>query len=82
MSRHHETNWIHLLLKCFIFSGLPFHLARNSHFISLLLMLQNSLSGHVSFGYNMLRTSLLQKKTNIGRSLVHIKSIFFNMFPP
>ncbi|XP_022156306.1 uncharacterized protein LOC111023231 isoform X2 [Momordica charantia] len=64
------------IAKMFYSSGLPFQLARNPHFVRAFTFAANNLlSGYVPPGYNMLRTTLLQReKTNIERLLQPIKS--------
>ena len=63
------------IARMFYSAGLPFHLARNPHFVNALTFAANSpLTSYVPPGYNMLRTSLLQReKANIERLLQPIK---------
>ena len=61
--------------RMFYSAGLPFHLARNPHYIrAFTLACEINLDGFVPPGYNMLRTTLLQKeKANIEMLLQLIK---------
>ena len=64
-----------LIAQMFYSTGLPFHLARNPHFIGAFTYAANNpLPGYKPPRYNMLRTSLLQmEKANIERLLMPIK---------
>ncbi|KAF8389287.1 hypothetical protein HHK36_025980 [Tetracentron sinense] len=59
------------IARMFYSSGLPFHLARNPHYASSYSFAANNLIvGYVPPGYNLLRTSLLQKeRANVERLL-------------
>eukprot|EP00268_Persea_americana_P064083 TRINITY_DN8394_c0_g1_i1.p1 TRINITY_DN8394_c0_g1~~TRINITY_DN8394_c0_g1_i1.p1 ORF type:complete len:495 (-),score=69.08 TRINITY_DN8394_c0_g1_i1:901-2232(-) len=63
------------IARMFYSAGLPFQLARNPHFVNAFTFAANSpLTSYVPPGYNMLRTSLLQReKANIERLLQPIK---------
>lgn len=47
-------------------AGLPFHLARNPHYVRLYtfagIAANNMISGYIPPGYHLLRTTLLQKE--------------------
>lgn len=55
----------------FYSAGLPFHLARNPYFVDAFqYAVENQIVGYVPPGYNLLRTTLLQKeRANIERLL-------------
>ncbi|GAV62857.1 DUF659 domain-containing protein [Cephalotus follicularis] len=59
----------------FYSTGLPFHLARNPYYVSSYTFTANqSISGYIPSGYNLLRTTLLQnERANIERLLHPIK---------
>ncbi|XP_038709954.1 uncharacterized protein LOC120004739 [Tripterygium wilfordii] len=63
------------IARMFYSSGLPFHLARNPHYInSYTFASNNNIAGFIPPGYNALRTTLLQReRTNIERLLMPIK---------
>ncbi|KAG5554066.1 hypothetical protein RHGRI_011813 [Rhododendron griersonianum] len=57
-----ETSHSHIA-HMFYSAGLPFHLARNLYFIATFqFTAQNNILGNVPPGYNLLRTTLLQKE--------------------
>ncbi|XP_059659219.1 uncharacterized protein LOC132306039 [Cornus florida] len=64
------------IARMFYSAGLPFHLARNPYYVSSYnYAANNPLSGYLPPGYNLLRTTLLQKeKANIDRLLQPIRS--------
>lgn len=55
--------------------ALPFHLARNPYYFSVFSSASNNnISGHIFPGYNLSRTTLLEKgRTIVERMLVRIK---------
>lgn len=56
-----ETLHSHIA-RMFYSAGLPFHLARNPCFIAVFqFSVENNISGYVPPGYNLLRTTILQK---------------------
>ncbi|KAJ0985234.1 hypothetical protein J5N97_003590 [Dioscorea zingiberensis] len=63
------------IARMFYSSGLPFHLARNPYYVSsYTFAASNPIAGYLHPGYNLLRTTLLQKeKANIERLLEPIK---------
>ena len=63
------------IARMFYSAGLPFHLARNPHFVSSYAFAANSnIPGYLPPGYNLLRTTLLQKeRTNVDRLLEPIR---------
>ncbi|CAL5347327.1 unnamed protein product [Camellia sinensis] len=60
-----------LIARMFYSAGLPFHLARNPYFVDAFqYAAENQIVGYVPPGYNLLRTTLLQKeRANIERLL-------------
>ena len=64
-----------LIARMFYSCGIPFHFARNPHYVnSYKYVANNMLVSYVPSGYNALRTTLLQKeKTNVERMLKPIK---------
>jgi hypothetical protein len=64
-----------LIARMFYSSGIPFHFARNLHYVnSYKYTVNNMLVGYVPLGYNALRTTLLQKeRANVERILKPIK---------
>jgi hypothetical protein len=64
-----------LIARRFYSSGMPFHFARNPHYVnSYKYAANNMLVGYVPSGYNALRTTLLKKeRANIERMLKPIK---------
>ncbi|WCJ21049.1 hAT transposon superfamily [Euphorbia peplus] len=64
------------IARMFYSGGLPFHLARNPYFISSYTMAANqNLVGYLPPGYNLLRTTLLDKeKEAVERQLMPIKT--------
>ncbi|XP_028104489.1 uncharacterized protein LOC114303554 [Camellia sinensis] len=63
------------IARMFYSAGLPFHLARNPYYVSAFTFAaNNNIQGYVPPGYNMLRTTLLQKeRINIDRLLDPIR---------
>ncbi|KAG5562100.1 hypothetical protein RHGRI_004972 [Rhododendron griersonianum] len=59
------------IARMFYSGGLPFHLSRNPYYVSAFQYAANNLiSGYVPPGYNLLRTTLLQKeRANVERLL-------------
>ncbi|XP_059623108.1 uncharacterized protein LOC132266271 [Cornus florida] len=59
----------------FYSAGLPFHLTRNPHYVaSYTYASNNSISGYIPPGYNLLMTTLLQnERANIERLMIPIK---------
>ena len=58
------------IARMFYSAGLPFHLARNLHYCrSYTFATTHMISGYIPPSYNMLRTSLLQKRANLERLL-------------
>ena len=52
-----------LIARTFHSGGLPFHFARNSYFVAAFqYAVENHIPGYVPPGYNLLRTTLLQKR--------------------
>ena len=52
-----------LIARMFYSDGIPFHFARNPHYVnSYKYVANNILMGYVPPGYNALRTTLLQKE--------------------
>ncbi|TYG95732.1 hypothetical protein ES288_A11G291900v1 [Gossypium darwinii] len=64
--------------RMFYSCGLPFHLARNPHYVNAFtLASKNSIPIYIHSGYNALRTTLLQKeRANIKRLLQSIKGMW------
>ena len=64
------------IARMFYSSGLPFNLARNPYYVSSYSFAANStLAGYLPPGYNLLRTTLLQKeRANVDRLLQPIRS--------
>ncbi|XP_072955788.1 uncharacterized protein [Typha angustifolia] len=64
------------IARMFYSAGLPFHLARNPHYVrAFQFAANNNISGFVPPGYNMLRTTLLQQeRANIEMLLNPIRS--------
>ncbi|KAK8913951.1 hypothetical protein KSP39_PZI024294 [Platanthera zijinensis] len=64
-----------MIARMFYSAGLPFHLARNPYFVDAFrYAAESNIAGYVPPGYNLLRTTLLQKeKANIERLLDPIK---------
>lgn len=63
------------IARMYYSAGLPFHLARNPHYVSSYSFAANTpLPGYLPPGYNMLRTTLLQQeRRNVERLLQPIK---------
>ena len=63
------------IARMFYSAGLSFHLARNPHYVrSYTFAANNMINGYIPPGYNLLRTSLLQKeRANVERLLEPIK---------
>ena len=63
------------IARMFYSAGLPFHLARNPHYVrSYTFAANNMIDDYIPPGYNLLRTSLLQKeRANVERLLEPIK---------
>lgn len=50
------------IIQMFYSTSLPFHLARNSYYVSIFIFATNNpLSGYLPSGYNLLRITLIQK---------------------
>ncbi|KAK7273846.1 hypothetical protein RIF29_14910 [Crotalaria pallida] len=66
------------IARMFYSAGLPFHLARNPHYVNAFsFAASHSLSGFLPPGYNALRTTLLQQeKANITQLLEPIKGLW------
>ncbi|XP_025628477.2 uncharacterized protein [Arachis hypogaea] len=64
------------IARMFYSSGLPFHLARNPHFIKAFSFASNkNLDGYIPPGYNKLRTTLLEReREHVERMLEPIKN--------
>jgi hypothetical protein len=64
-----------LIARMFYSGGIPFHFARNPHYVnSYKYAANNVITGYVPPGYNALRTTLLQKeRANVERMLKPIK---------
>ena len=64
-----------LIVRMFYSGGIPFHFARNPHYVnSYKYVANNMIVGYVPPGYNALRTTFLQKeKANVERILKPIK---------
>jgi hypothetical protein len=64
-----------LIARMFYSGGIPFHFARNPHYVnSYKYAANNMLVGYVLLGYNALRTTFLQKeRANVERILKPIK---------
>ena len=63
------------IVRMFYSSGLPFHPAKNPHFIKAFSYAANNyIGGYVPLGYNKLRTTLLEKeREHVERMLEPIK---------
>ena len=64
----------HEIARMFYSSGLPFHLARNPHFVKAFSFAANNyISGYVPPGYTKLRTTLLEKERDNVEKLLEQK---------
>ena len=64
-----------LIARMFYSGGIPFHFARNPHYVnSYKYAANNMITSYVPLGYNTLRTILLQKeRANVEKMLKPIK---------
>ncbi|XP_065849995.1 uncharacterized protein [Euphorbia lathyris] len=77
LANNERVDQLHSEIARMLYSaGLPFHLARNPYFVSSYALAANqNIIGYLPPGYNMLRTTLLQKeRAAIERKLMPIKS--------